>query len=75
MVGFGPALATFVAVLLLRGPTAEGWGPTLAVGFLLGLGVLGLSALVLAWLPWTLERIGQPRLAARLRRRWDEDAR
>lgn len=75
VVGYGPALASFVAVLLLRGPTAEGWGPTVVVGLMLGLGVLGLSALVLAWLPWTLERMGQPRIAAWLRRHWDEDAR
>jgi hypothetical protein len=46
-----------------------------AVAAFTGLGVLGLSALVLAGTPALLERAGLRRAGTWLRRYWDEDAR
>jgi hypothetical protein len=74
LVGFGPALA-WVAWMTLRLEPALGLGRALALAAFTGLGVLGLSSLVLAWTPWLLERAGFPRAGAWLRRHWDEDAR
>jgi hypothetical protein len=74
LVGFGPATA-WVTWMTLRYARALGPGPAFALAAFSGLGVLGLSALVLAWTPWLLERAGLVRLATWLRRHWDEDAR
>ena len=74
VVGFGPALA-WIAWMTLRYERALGLGRALALASFTGLGVLGLSALVLAWTPRLLERAGLGRAAAWLRRHWDEDAR
>jgi hypothetical protein len=74
LVGFGPALA-WVAWMTLRYEPSLGPGRALALATFTGLGVLGLSALVLAWTPSLLERAGLRRAAAWLRRYWDEDAR
>ena len=74
LVGFGPALA-WVAWMTLRYRGAIGLGRALALACFTGLGVLGLSALVLAWTPALLERAGLRRAGAWLRRTWDEDAR
>jgi apolipoprotein N-acyltransferase len=74
LVGFGPALAWAAWITLTFRP-ALGWGRAIAVAAFTGLGVLGLSALVLAWMPWLLERAGLRRAGAWLRRHWDEDAR
>ena len=74
MVGFGPALA-WVAWVVLRYREPLGLERALALAAFTGFGVLGLSALVLAWTPALLERLGLPRAAAWLRRHWDEDAR
>lgn len=74
LVGFGPATA-WVAWLTWRFTPSLGAGRALAIAAFTGMGVLGLSALVLAWTPWLLERAGLRVLAARLRRHWDEDAR
>jgi len=74
LVGFGPAVAWIAWVTWRHAPTI-GPGRAFALAAFTGLGVLGLSALVLAWTPWLLERAGLGALAARLRRHWDEDAR
>lgn len=74
VVGFGPALA-WMAWVTLRYRDALGTGQALALAWITGMGVLGLSALVLAWTPRLLERAGLRRAAAWLRRHWDEDAR
>ncbi len=68
-----PALAWAAGVVLRYGPTL-GYGVAAALAAVTGLGVLGLTSLVLAFLPATLERLGFTRLAAWLRRWWDEDA-
>ena len=74
LVGFGPALA-WVAWMTLRFERSLGLGRTIALASFTGLGVLGLSSLVLAWTPALLERAGMRRAGAWLRRYWDEDAR
>jgi hypothetical protein len=74
LVGFGPALA-WVAGVTFHSQRSLGPGRALALACVTGLGVLGLSALVLAWTPRLLERAGLDRAAAWLRRHWDEDAR
>jgi len=74
VVGFGPALAWVVLFTAHFGPT-RGYGTALAAAAVSGLGVLGLSALVLAFLPAGLERVGWKGLADLLRRAWDRDAR
>jgi hypothetical protein len=74
LVGFGPALA-WAAWMTLRLAPLLGVGRSLALAAFTGLGVLGLSSLVLAWTPWLLERAGFRRAGAWLRRHWDEDAR
>jgi hypothetical protein len=73
-IAYGPAAAWIVCVVLRWGPQL---GPlrALAVGVFSGLGILGLSAMLLAWLPFLVERLGLRRAGAFLRRWWDEDAR
>jgi hypothetical protein len=75
LVGFGPGLLCVAWVALAYGPGPLGWPLAVSLGAVVGLGVVGLCALVLAWLPFALERAGQVRAAAWLRRYWDEDAR
>ena len=74
VVGFGPALAWTTWMTLRFRPVLGTWR-ALGLAAFTGLGVLGLSALVLAWTPWLLERAGWRDAAARLRKHWDEDAR
>jgi len=73
-IGFGPAVAWALWVLARYGPGPLGYWRAAAVALFTALGVLGLSALVLAYLPFLLERTGLTRLASFLRRYWDEDA-
>jgi hypothetical protein len=75
LVAFGPGLACLTWVALRYGPTDVGWPLAISLGAVVGLGVVGLSGLVLAWLPHGLERAGLGRAAAWLRRWWDDDAR
>jgi hypothetical protein len=71
---FGPACAWLAFLLLRYGPERDlRW--TLAYGLLSSLGVLGLSTVFVAWLPWAAERLGLRRFGAWLRTWWDEDAR
>lgn len=74
VIGFGPAVAWAVWVVARYGPGPLGYARALAVALVTAMGVLGLSALVLAYLPFLLERLGLARLAAFLRRYWDPDA-
>lgn len=74
VVGFGPAIVWVAVVTIHLGPS-RGYGVVLPIALISGLGVLGLSALVLAYLPAALERVGLKKLAALLRRVWDRDAR
>ncbi len=72
--GYGPTVAWVVFVVVRYGPSRLGYAWALAVALFTGLGVLGLTALVLAFLPATIERLGFRRFVAWLRRWWDEDA-
>jgi hypothetical protein len=74
LVGFGPAILWVIA-LTLQFRVVLGTWRAVAVAAFTGLGVLGLSALVLAWTPALLERAGLRRAGTWLRRYWDEDAR
>jgi hypothetical protein len=74
VVAYGPAVACVTWVLARIGPE-RGFALASLVAALVGLGVLGLSALTLAYLPAALEILGLRDLAARLRRWWDRDAR
>lgn len=51
-----------------------GYPVALAFGLVASVGVLGLTALVVAYLPAALERLGFKRFVAWLRTWWDEDA-
>jgi hypothetical protein len=72
-ISFGPAIASLAWVVASHGPRL-GYVAALGVGLLTGLGVLGLTGLVVAYLPVTIERLGFERLGSWLRRWWDEDA-
>jgi hypothetical protein len=74
VVGFGPALA-WASWMTWRFEPLLGLGRALALAAFTGLGVIGLSSLVLAWTPWLLERAGLRDAGAWLRKYWDEDAR
>jgi hypothetical protein len=74
LLAYGPALATFVVLTARFGPSALGWWRAAGLAAFTALGVLGLTALVIAYLPVSLERIGLRRAGTFLRRFWDEDA-
>ena len=71
---FGPALA-WVAFALWRYGPSRGYGPVLGLALFAAIGVVGLSAVFIAWFPATVERLGFRRFGAWLRTWWDEDAR
>ena len=69
----GPAVACLAWFGVAYGPRL-GYPFALGLGVVIGTGVLGLTALVVAYLPATLERLGLRRFAVWLRSWWDEDA-
>jgi hypothetical protein len=69
----GPALVWIAVVAAMLGPQ-RGYPWAFAFGIFTGLAVLGLTALFVAYFPWTVERLGFGRFGAWLRRWWDEDA-
>ena len=71
---YGPAVVWVVFVIVRYRPL-RGYRWALAFGLFTGVAVLALTALFLAYFPWTVERFGFKRLGAWLRRWWDEDAR
>ncbi len=71
---YGPAVLWMALAVWKLGP-ARGYGSVLPFALLVGIGVFGLSGVLLAWFPWTMERLGFDRFAAWLRTWWDEDAR
>lgn len=72
--GYGPAAAWVAFALARYGPT-RGYAPVLALALVVGVGVLGLTAVAIAYVPFLVERAGCRRLGAWLRTWWDEDAR
>lgn len=75
LVALGPGVGVAAWVTLRWGAGPLGHGRALLFGALLGLGAVGLSSLVLAWLPWSLTRLGFAAAARWLRAWWDPDAR
>jgi len=72
-ISLGPAVACLAWLGIAYGPRL-GYPVALAIGAVTGVGVLGLTALVVAYLPAALERLGFKRFVAWLRTWWDEDA-
>jgi hypothetical protein len=72
--GYGPAAAWLAFASWRYGPT-RGYLPVLALSLVVALGIVGLSAVLLAWFPFAVERLGFRKLGAWLRTWWDEDAR
>jgi hypothetical protein len=70
---YGPAAAWLVYAMLSYGPT-RGYLRVLAIALFVGVAVLGLTAVFIAYFPATIERLGGKRFAAWLRTWWDEDA-
>ena len=71
---YGPAVAWVVLAVRRWGPT-RGWWPVLGLALFVGVGILGLTAVFVAYFPATVERLGLRRFGAWLRTWWDEDAR
>jgi hypothetical protein len=69
----GPAVASLAWFGVAYGPRL-GYPVALGIGAFTGVGVLGLTALVIAYLPAALDRLGLERFVAWLRTWWDEDA-
>ena len=69
----GPAVL-WVAYAIWRYGPSRGYGPVAGLAVFVGVGVLGLTAVFIAWFPFTVERLGFRRFAAWLRTWWDEDA-
>lgn len=74
LIAFGPA-ATWLVVAVVKLSPSHGYWPFLGLALMVAFGIFGLSGVVLAWFPWTMDRIGLTRFAAWLRTWWDEDAR
>jgi hypothetical protein len=71
--GYGPAAAWVVFAMLRFGPS-RGYGPVLGLALFVGLGIVGLTAVFIAYFPVTMERLGFRAFSAWLRTWWDEDA-
>ncbi len=73
-IAYGPTIAWIVVLVVAFGPSRLGWVRAAALAVLTGIGILGLTGLVLAFLPAAMERLGFRRAGAFLRRWWDEEA-
>ena len=71
IMAYGPAVA-WVALAIWK--YGRGW-PVIGLIVMVAVGIFGLTGVLLAWLPWTVEKLGFERLGAWLRTWWDEDAR
>ena len=71
--GYGPALLS-VGFALRRYGRSLGYLVALPLSLAVGIGVLGLSGLFLAYFPLGMKRLGFTRFSAFLRSFWDEDA-
>jgi hypothetical protein len=72
--GYGPAVAWVVFALWRYGPTRGYWS-VLGLALVVGVGIIGLTAVFVAYFPATVERLGFKRFGTWLRTWWDEDAR
>jgi hypothetical protein len=71
--GYGPAVAWVLFALWKFGPS-RGYWPVLALSLFVGLGIVGSTAVFIAFFPVTVERLGFKVFSAWLRTWWDEDA-
>lgn len=71
---FGPA-ALWVAISVWLYAPRLGWRAAIGLALFVAVGIIGLSALFVAWFPAMVERVGLVRLGAWLRTWSDEDAR
>jgi hypothetical protein len=71
---YGPALVWVVLATWKFGST-RGYWRVLGLALVTAVGIVGLTAVFIAYFPWTMERLGLTRFAAWLRTWWDEDAR
>lgn len=70
LMAFGPAAAWVLFAIWRYG---RSW-PVIGLVLMVAFAIFGLTAVFLAWFPWTVERLGLARFGSWLRTWWDEDA-
>jgi hypothetical protein len=70
---YGPASVWAVFAVIQYAPRI-GYARTAVLAFMVGFGILGLTAVFIAYFPSTVERVGWRRFGVWLRTFWDEDA-
>ncbi len=68
---YGPAVVWLAFAIARYG---RSW-PVVLLALFVGVGIFGLTGVLLAWFPWAVERLGLRGFGAWLRTWWDEDAR